>query len=154
MPGVDYNAGFAEVAPYWATPGWHQTGGVHGIMINIDAWEALPEQTKEKLKVAAEANMAWSLAWAERRNSEGVESFVNAGIETTRFSDEDLEKIQKITNEVIIESACENPMHAKVYHSQISYLTEYKNWNQLSAPYNLSREINNLPSLEELENCL
>ncbi|CAM3458892.1 TRAP transporter substrate-binding protein DctP [Halomonas casei] len=154
MPGVDYNAGFAEVAPYWATPGWHQTGGVHGIMINIEAWEALSEQTQEQLKVAAEANMAWSLAWAERRNSEGVESFVNAGIEITRFSDEDLERVQEVTNEVILESACENPMHAKVYHSQISYLNDYKNWNQLSAPYNLSREIKNLPSLEELESCL
>ncbi|MCS2609223.1 TRAP transporter substrate-binding protein DctP [Halomonas dongshanensis] len=154
MPGVDFNAGFAEVAPYWATPGWHQTGGVHGIMINKDAWEALPEQVQERLKVAAEANMAWSLAWAERKNSEGVAAFVDAGIEITRFSEEDLARIQEVTNEMILESACENPMHAKVYHSQISYLQEHQQWNEVSAPFNLSRNITDLPSLEDIEACM
>ncbi|UYG00662.1 TRAP transporter substrate-binding protein DctP [Halomonas sp. GD1P12] len=154
MPGVDFNAGFAEVAPYWATPGWHQTGGVHGIMINKDAWDALPEQVQERLKVAAEANMAWSLAWAERKNSEGVAAFVDAGVEITRFSEEDLARIQEVTNEMILESACENPMHAKVYHSQISYLQEHQQWNEVSAPFNLSRNITDLPSLEDIEACM
>ncbi|BBI64117.1 hypothetical protein HSBAA_54230 [Vreelandella sulfidaeris] len=46
-PGVDFNAGFAEVADYWATPGWHQSASVFGVMINKDAWDALSKRPKK-----------------------------------------------------------------------------------------------------------
>ncbi|MCD1650276.1 TRAP transporter substrate-binding protein DctP [Halomonas aquamarina] len=154
MPGVDYSAGFSEVANYWATPGWHQSASAYGVMINKDAWDALDESTQEKLKVAAEATMAWSLAFSERRATDATLQFINDGVEITRFSDEDLARIQEITNEVILRGACENPMHAKVYHSMVSYLEHYANWRDISAPFNMSRTMDNLPSLEELEACL
>lgn len=154
MPGVDYRAGFAEVVDYWATPGWHQTASVYGVMINKESWDALPELTQERLKVAAEANMAWSLAWTERRSTEGTQDFIDAGVEITRYSDEDLQRIQEVSNEVIVRGACEDPLHAKVYHSQISYLQQYATWRDVSVPFNMSRTLDNLPSLEEIEACM
>ena len=153
-PGVDYNAGFAEVVEYWAVPGWHQSASVFGVMINKDAWDALTEETQEKLKIAADATMAWSLAWSERQSTEGTVNFKEAGVTINQFSEEELERIQEITNEVILRGACEDPMHAKVYHSMISYLEHYANWRDISAPFNMSRTMDNLPSLEELEACL
>jgi TRAP-type mannitol/chloroaromatic compound transport system substrate-binding protein len=153
-PGVDFQAGFAEVAEYWSVPGWHQSASVFGVMINKDAWDALSEETQEKLKIAAEATMAWSLAWSERGSTEGTVKFQEAGVEINQFSDEDLARIQEITNEVIERGACEDPMHAKVYHSMISYMEHYANWRDISAPYNMSRTIDNLPSLEKIEACL
>jgi len=153
-PGVDYDAGFSEVVRHWAVPGWHQTGSVLGVMINKDAWDALSEGTQEKLKVAAEATMAWSLTWLERKSTEGANKFIEAGVEIHKFSDEDLDKIQEIANGIIIKSACENPMTAKVYHSMISYLEHYATWRDISAPFNMSRTMDNLPSLEEIEACL
>ncbi len=123
-------------------------------MINKDAWDALSEETQEKLKIAAEATMAWSLAWSERESTEGTQSFIDAGVEIHQLPEEDLEKIQDITNEVILRGACEDPMHAKIYHSMVSYLEEYATWRDISAPYNMSRTMDNLPSLEELESCM
>lgn len=154
MPGVDFQAGFAEVSEFWATPGWHQSASVFGVMINKEAWEALPEKVRTKLKVAAKANMTWSLAWSERRSTEGAVKFQEEGVEVTRYPDEDLKRIQEVANEVIVSSSCENEMTAKVYHSQISYLKNYANWRDLSAPYNLSRTIDNLPSLDAIEKCM
>ncbi|AXY44371.1 TRAP transporter substrate-binding protein DctP [Halomonas sp. JS92-SW72] len=153
-PGVDYNAGFAEVADYWATPGWHQSASVFGVMINKDAWDALSEETQEKLKIAADATMAWALAWSERESTDATQKFIDAGVEINTFSDEDLARIQDITNEVIVRGACENTDHAKVYHSMVSYLQDYAKWRDISAPYNMSRTMDNLPSLEEIEACL
>lgn len=153
-PGVDYQAGFAEVAEYWAVPGWHQSASVFGVMINKDAWDALSEETQQKLKIASEATMAWSLAWSERGSTEGTINFQEAGVEINQFSDEDLARIQEITNEVIERGACEDPMHAKVYHSMVSYMEHYSAWRDISAPYNMSRTIDNLPSLEILESCM
>ncbi|MCE8026331.1 MULTISPECIES: TRAP transporter substrate-binding protein DctP [Halomonadaceae] len=153
-PGVDYNAGFAEVVEYWSVPGWHQSASVFGVMINRDAWDALSEETQEKLKIAADATMAWSIAWSERGSTEGTEQFIDAGVTINQLSDEDLERIQEITNEVILRGACEHPDHAKVYHSMIGYLEHYATWRDISAPFNMSRTMDNLPSLEEIEACL
>lgn len=153
-PGVDYNAGFAEVVEHWSVPGWHQSASVFGVMINKDAWDALSEETQEKLRIAADATMAWSLAWSERGSTEGTENFIEAGVTINQLSEEELDRIQEITNEVILRGACEHPDHAKVYHSMISYLEHYATWRDISAPFNMSRTMDNLPSLEELEACL
>ncbi|QTF94335.1 MAG: TRAP transporter substrate-binding protein DctP [Halomonas sp. BM-2019] len=153
-PGVDYQAGFAEVVEYWSVPGWHQSASVFGVMINKDAWDALSEETQEKLRIAADATMAWSLAWSERGSTDGTEKFIEAGVTINQLSDEELDRIQAITNEVILRGACEHPDHAKVYHSMISYLEHYATWRDISAPFNMSRTMDNLPSLEELEACL
>ena len=153
-PGVDFNAGFAEVADYWATPGWHQSASVFGVMINKDAWDALSEETQETLRIAADATMAWSLAWSERQSTEATQKFIDAGVTINQFSEEDLARIQEVTNEVILRGACESPDHAKVYQSMIAYLEHYATWRDVSAPYNMSRVMDNLPSLEEIEACL
>ncbi|HDZ45860.1 hypothetical protein LCGC14_0167200 [marine sediment metagenome] len=153
-PGVDYNAGFAEVADYWATPGWHQSASVFGVMINIDAWDALSEETQQKLRIAADATMAWSLAWSERESTDATQKFLDAGITINQFSEEDLARIQDITNEVIVRGACENEDHAKVYQSMVTYLQDYAKWRDVSVPFNMSRTMDNLPSLEEIEACL
>ncbi|KPQ26412.1 MAG: TRAP-type mannitol/chloroaromatic compound transport system, periplasmic component [Halomonas sp. HL-48] len=153
-PGVDYNAGFGEVAEHWSVPGWHQSASVFGVMINKDAWDELSEETQEALKIAAEATMAWSLAWSERESTEATEKFIEDGMEIHPLPAEDLEEIQNITNSVIVEGACEDPMHAKIYHSMVSYMEHYATWRDLTVPFNMSRSITNLPDLEEIEACL
>ncbi|WP_366465386.1 hypothetical protein [Paracoccus methylarcula] len=54
-PNVDFSGGFQQVTKYWSTPGWHQSSSVFGVMINKGAWDALDEDTQNKLKIAAEA---------------------------------------------------------------------------------------------------
>ncbi|WP_447527733.1 TRAP transporter substrate-binding protein DctP [Vreelandella sp. TE19] len=153
-PGVDYKAGFSEVADNWATPGWHQSASVFGVMINMEAWNALDETTQEKLRIAADATMAWSLAWSERASNEATRQFIEDGVTINQFSEEDLARIQEVTNEVIVQGACENPDHAKVYQSMVSYLEDYATWRDVSAPFNMSRTMESLPSLSEIEACL
>ncbi|WP_373183877.1 TRAP transporter substrate-binding protein DctP [Halomonas campaniensis] len=153
-PGVDFQAGFAEVANYWSTPGWHQSATVLGVMINKDSWDALSEETQEKLKLAAQANLAWSISHFEQSATEGTLAFQEAGVEISQLSEEELARIQEITNEVYLRGACEDPMYAKVLHSMLSYMDHYANWRDLSAPFNMSRTMDNLPSLEEIEACL
>jgi len=65
------------------------------------------------------------------------------------YPEADLARIQDITNEVIVRGACEDKMHAKVYHSMISYREHYANWRDITAPFNMSRTVDNLPSLKK-----
>lgn len=151
-PNVDFSGGFHQVTKYWATPGWHQSASLFGVMINKAAWDALSPETQENLKVAAQANLIWSLAFTEKRATEAYQQFIDAGIEITRYDDETLATVQKIANEVIETTACENPDSAKVYLSQLEYLADYAKWRDASAPFNLGRTPNG-PDIEKIRAC-
>lgn len=151
-PNVDYSGGFHEVAKYWSTPGWHQSSSVFGVMINKASWDALDDDTRNKLKIAADANLMWSLSFTEKRATEAYGKFKDAGTEITRMDDATLEQIQTLANETIEEVACTNPMSAKIYASQVRYLQDYSSWRDASAPFNLGRTPNG-PDLEKLEAC-
>ncbi|GAA0292316.1 TRAP transporter substrate-binding protein DctP [Rhodovulum strictum] len=150
-PNVDWSGGFQQVTKYWATPGWHQSASLFGVMINKSAWDALSPETQEKLRVAANATLLWSLAFTERRATEAYAQFDEA-VEITRYDDETLARVQEIANEVIVETACANPNSAKVYLSQLEYLADYAKWRDASAPFNLGRTPNG-PDIEAIRAC-
>ncbi len=150
-PNVDWSGGFQQVTKFWATPGWHQSASMFGVMINKASWDALSPETQNALKVAADANLIWSLTFTEKRATEAYALFDEA-VEITRYDDAALAKIQEMANQVIIQTACENPDSAKVYLSQVEYLNDYAKWRDASAPYNLGRTPNG-PDVEELRAC-
>ena len=151
-PNVDFSGGFQQVTKYWSTPGWHQSSSVFGVMINKAAWDALDEETQARLETAADATMLWSLAFTEKRATEAFAQFKEAGTEINRLDDAALEQIQTMANQTIEEVACENPLSAKVYASQIGYLQDYASWRDASAPFNLGRTPNG-PDLAKIEGC-
>lgn len=152
-PNVDVSAGLHQVTKHWTTPGWHQSASVFGVMINKAAWDALSDSAKEKLKIAADATMMWSIAFTEKKATEGLRTFQKAGVEIHRMDDESLKTIQQVTNEVMIAMACSNPDAAKVYASQMEYLHDYKDWRETSMPFNLGRPIEG-PDLDKIKACL
>ncbi|WP_324751929.1 TRAP transporter substrate-binding protein DctP [Roseovarius sp. Pro17] len=151
-PNVDWSGGFQQVTKYWATPGWHQSASVFGVMINKASWDALSDETREKLQIAADATMMWSLAFTEKRATEAYAKFDEA-VEINRYDDETLAKVQEMANEVIIEVACENPNSAKVYVSMLEYLDDYAQWRDASAPFNLGRTPNG-PDVQTIKDCM
>ncbi|MFA7438008.1 TRAP transporter substrate-binding protein DctP [Castellaniella sp.] len=152
-PNVDVSAGLHQVTKYWATPGWHQSSSMFGVMINKEAWDKLSPETQAKLKIAADANLLWSMSFTEKRAIDGYQTFADAGIEINRMDDESLATIQNISNEVMVEVACSGPLAAKVYTSQVQYLADYKGWRDASAPFNLGRSPDG-PDLDKLKACL
>ncbi|WP_323034486.1 TRAP transporter substrate-binding protein DctP [Pararhodobacter sp.] len=151
-PNVDWSGGFQQVTTHWSLPGWHQSSSVFGVMINKAAWDALSDETRAQLRVAADATMLWSLAFTERRSNEAYAQFQEAGIEITRLDDATLATIQEMANATIEEVACENPHSARVYLSQVEYLNDYAHWRDASAPFNLGRTPNG-PDVEVLRAC-
>lgn len=152
-PNVDVSAGLHQVTEHWTTPGWHQSSSVFGVMINKKSWDALSKETQEKLKIAADATMLWSIAYTEKRATEGLRTFQKAGVEIHRLDDEALETIQKNAHEAMITVACSDPVAAKVYASQIEYLHDYKDWRTASVPFNLGRVITG-PDLDKIKACV
>lgn len=151
-PNVDLSGGFDQVTKHWSTPGWHQSSSIFGVMINKASWDALSPETQEKLKVAADATMLWSLANTEKRATEAYQTFQDKGINITRLDDATLDNIQTMANETIVEVACANPTSAKVYASMLSYVDDYAKWRDASAPFNLGRTPSG-PDLAKIKEC-
>lgn len=151
-PNVDLSAGFDQVTKHWATPGWHQSASVFGVMINKAAWDKLSPETQEKLKIAADATLLYSLTFTEKRANEAYQQFQKNGTDITRMDEATLAQIQKLSNETIEEVACANPTSAKVYASMLSYLDDYSHWRDASAPFNLGRTPEG-PDLAKIKAC-
>ncbi|HLR13023.1 MAG TPA: TRAP transporter substrate-binding protein DctP, partial [Burkholderiaceae bacterium] len=152
-PNVDVSAGMHQVTKYWSTPGWHQSSSMFGVMINQAAWDKLSAETQEKLRIAADAAMLWSLSFTEKQAIGGYDTFKEAGVEINRMDDESLEKIQDLSNEVMVEVACSSPLAARVYVSQVEYLADYKEWREASMPFELGRSPQG-PDLDKLRECV
>lgn len=151
-PNVDWSAGFQQVTTHWSTPGWHQSASVFGVAINQASWDALSSETQEKLRIAADATMLWSLAFTEKRATEAYADW-NEAVTVERYTDEALSEVQSIANEVIVEVSCESPSAGAVYLSMVEYLDNYAQWREASAPFNLGR-IPDGPSADELRACV
>ncbi|MCA8927050.1 MAG: TRAP transporter substrate-binding protein DctP [Alphaproteobacteria bacterium] len=153
-PGVDWSLGFQEITTNWMVPGWHQPGSTGGIAINLDSWNALDDWTKNLLRTAADATLAWTFGHFERINAEKTTEFVKRGTEVDRISDAELDRLQGMANAVLVEQSCENPLFAKVAYSQVDFLQKYRDWRAMAAPFGVGRNIANMPDLEAIKKCM
>lgn len=139
VPECDWSMAFQEVSKYLVAPGWHQPGPISGVMINKDSYNALPDQVKYMFKEAAMATMMWAWTYFEYTCIEYQNKFSEAGIETTRLSDEAIDQIQQIAWDILIQDAKDNPNHAKIAFSQVRFLYGYQLWRDQQEPFSLGR---------------
>lgn len=154
MPSTDIGMGFQEVTDYWQSPGWHQPGSLNGIMFGKDVWEGLTDQQRAVLEVAAKANTLWTMSYYERTSTEAVKKFQESGTEVTTLSDEELARLQEMSNKVLATEACDNPLYAKVAASQVEFLQDYGNWRELQGDFAMGRNLDSLPDLEKIKGCM
>lgn len=153
MPSTDLGMGFDEVTKFGQAPGWHQPGSMNGLMINQATWDRLDEQQKTVLEVAAKANMLWTIGHYERTSAEAVHAFQEAGTEVSVLDKAELEKLQTISNEVLLSEACDNPLYAQIAVSQVSFLQDYEDWRELQGDFAMGRNLSSYPDLEALRDC-
>lgn len=152
-PVIDWGMGFAEVTKYWATPGWHQPASLLGVMINKKVWDELPDHQKTILKYAAMANMIWSFSWMDYSCIDATQKFIDKGTQITRLSDADLDKVQKMSEKYLLETAKENPLYAKIAYSQYNFLKNIAQWRAIATPFTYGRNPNEFPNMEELKSA-
>ncbi|MEW9674519.1 TRAP transporter substrate-binding protein, partial [Ammoniphilus sp. 3BR4] len=116
-PAADERLKIHEVTKYWLAPGWHQTSSVYGTSINKDAWASLPDDLKAVVEEASRASVlarSASFAYGDALASERI---LESGIETTKLSDSDMQKLREIKNGIMSKLASENPDFDRVWKS-------------------------------------
>jgi TRAP-type mannitol/chloroaromatic compound transport system substrate-binding protein len=130
-PVVDRMLGFDRIAKFNLFPGWHQpSSGVH-LLVNLEVWNGLREDTREMINMACESNTAYGLARGEALQGEVIQNFPAIGVSAETLPREVLEVLRETTQEVLAEEAAADPHFAKILASQKAFSATYRYWKQL-----------------------
>ena len=132
-PYHDYLMGFHDIAKYYYTPGWHETGSLLELIVNKRDYESLPSDLKAILKTAAYRSNAYVLSHFEAKNNEYlVKILEESDVELLQFPDEVIAELKKITLEIYEELVAADPLSQRVYEAFTQFKKGITDWSQLS----------------------
>ena len=135
-PKADDSLKLQEVAPYWCAPAWYQSAGVNGVMVNMDAWNALPEQYQTAFEMAARLCCGEQLARYYHNDMVVTNQMIDEqGITVTHLNDEDWQTIRETCKETYLEEYEINPNFKMVYHAMQAYRESANNYRDWTADY-------------------
>lgn len=121
-PYADNSLALQEVAKYWCQPCWFQSAGVNGVMINKDAYDALPTEYQEAIALAASITRAEKMAEYMWNDAQIATQMVEEdGVTITTLDDESLEIILAEYDKVLAEEAASNPDITYILDSMAAY---------------------------------
>ena len=146
-PYHDEIMGFQNVAKNYYYPGWHESGTVLELAVNRAAWEALPADLQEIVRVTATAQNTWMLSQFEARNHAALRKLVDEdGVVLRAYPQDVLEALKRTAREVVAEFCARDPKSAKVYASFEKFQRSVAAWSRLSEQpfYNLIQDLGEL----------
>ena len=132
-PYNDLTFGFHQAADYYYYPGWHEPGPMLELIINIDAWNSLPDHLKIIIETAAKAVNQDLLDEYTAMNNSALKELVDVhGVQLRKLPDDVIESFRKISEEVIQESIATDPVMKKVYDSYSKFKQDVSEYHEIS----------------------
>lgn len=128
-PAMNYPMGFDEITKYAIQPGVHQPGIQCGLFFNQEAWDELPQDLKEIVKLAAAETQAWSYNWINSLNAEAIKRF-KENIEFVHMDTETLVEFRKVAKEYLDSVKAKYPDVKRALDSQEAFIEEYAVWRE------------------------
>ena len=136
-PYHDYKMGFYQIAKYYYSPGWHETGAILEFFFNKELFDKLPDDLKSILEHAAATVNHWMLSEFEAQNAYYLKLMVDKhGVQLRKFPEEVLVSFKSYTKEAIEELVESDAFSKKVYASYSKFQKEMNYWaNQTEKPF-------------------
>ncbi len=132
-PYNDLAFGLYKSAKYYYYPGWHEPATVLDNFINLDAWNALPDDLKAIVEQANRAVNQMVLSEFTARNVQALDTLRNKhNVDVRPFSDDILTGLGKLSGEVLRDLVSSNPLSQEVFESLISFRTQSIAWSKFS----------------------
>ncbi len=129
MPAMDIKYGFYQIAKYNYFPGWHQQVSIGNLEVNLDAYNALPDQYKAMLEVACRSSMLRAYVETEAVNPTAMlEMGDKYGVITKRWTDEQLAVFEQAWLDVLQEDAADDPLFKEAADSYLAFRKTYAKW--------------------------
>lgn len=134
IPNIDKDLAFYEIAEYLLVPGIHQTATILDIKINKKSWEKLPEDLKQIVRVAAEAETMNMLTRCISRDIPALAFFKEKGVKI-QYLDPAIQKDLYTKAVALMDKKAEkDPFFKKVWDSQQNFMKGYENYKTLMTP--------------------
>jgi TRAP-type mannitol/chloroaromatic compound transport system substrate-binding protein len=121
-PYNDMAFGLYQVADYYYTSVWNEPTAVLEGTVNLDAWNALPDDLKDVVREAAKASNLAMISEFAYRNAQALETLVDEhGVQLREFPQDVMEALFESSKKVIQEQVDRDPESAKVYESYLAF---------------------------------
>ena len=117
-PYNDLAFGLHKAAKYYYYPGWQEPGSALEMIINQAAFDSLPEDLREIVLTCASATNDRMAAEFTARNAEALQTLVrDHGVQIRRYPDDVIRELQRLSAEVLEETARTDAMFRRVLDS-------------------------------------
>ncbi|WP_416138610.1 TRAP transporter substrate-binding protein [Halomonas sp. HK25] len=121
-PYNDLAFGLHQVADYYYTSPWNEPSAILEGTVNLDAWNALPDDLKAVVTEAARASNLAMISEFTYRNAQALETLVDEhGVQLRTFPEDVLAALFEASREVIEEQVANDPDSAKAYESYLAF---------------------------------
>ena len=134
IPAFDKTMGIWEVCKYVMLPGIHQPCSQLELIVNKDAYKALPDDLKQCLQSAVAASRLNNWLWMEKQNIDAVKFFKEKGITVVQLEPETIKTFIKWADDYLEELSKKDPLFKKVRDSQKAFAAQ---WYPYHNTYNL-----------------
>jgi len=132
-PYHDYLMGFHDIAKYYYSPGWHETGSNLEILINKRLYDGLPKSLQSILDAAAYKLNAWVLAEFEAKNNEYLQKIINeSDVEIRQLNPDVLTALYEAREKIIDDLVQKDADSKKVYASYSKFQKDITAWSNYS----------------------
>ncbi len=132
-PYNDLAFGLHQVAKYYYYPGWQEPGPTLETIINKAAFDTLPPDLQEIVRIASRVTNEDMLALYTAKNNAALEELVNVHqVEVRKIPDEVLRELKKISDIVVSELPTEDPLERRIYESYINFKAGVEDYHEIS----------------------
>ena len=132
-PYHDQRLGLNRAASYYYYPGWHEPGTELELLVNLNAWEQLPDNLKSIVENAAKSTSLWMYTAMEYHNNKALQELrLKQNVEILEFPAEVLTELRRVSVEVLDEEASTDPEFKRIYDHYRQFREEYAKWGEIS----------------------
>ncbi|GMQ97138.1 MAG: TRAP transporter substrate-binding protein DctP [Gammaproteobacteria bacterium] len=132
-PYNDLAFGLHKAAKYYYYPGWHEPGTTLECIVNKTVFNSLPDDLKAIVRGASRIVNEDMLSELTARNNAALKTLTEEyKVDVRRFPDEVLDKLKKLSFEVVAEVADKDPFARKVYDSYLAFRDQVTAWHEIS----------------------
>ncbi|XGA80002.1 TRAP transporter substrate-binding protein [Halomonas sp. CH40] len=143
-PYNDLAFGLHQVADYYYTSAWNEPSAVLEGTVNLDAWNALPDDLKAVVEEAARASNLSMISEFTYRNAQALDTLVNEhDVKLRAFPEDVMQALYDASQDVIREQTENDADSKKVYDS-------YRAFQELVRPVTDSGEFTYLKNRERV----
>lgn len=132
-PWSDLSFGFDKVAPYYYWPGFHEPNGSAECLVNRAAYDALPDDLRQIVAVACEAENLRGMAEADWHNAVALAKLEQRkDIALRGFPGDILKAARAKTEDVLAEMAGRDALAGRIYKSYVTARKQSIAWGRVA----------------------